>query len=274
VYSLPHFFLEVFVLSFLIHYILYLEIQPSEDLCISDLNRTESSPLRLQPTPADPAIMITPLWRQIDGSNLASNANRHGSIQSCEQTKPCRSIRSGQAGARVHHPITGKRQLLLRLARPGHRKRSRFRLLVRACLLSRRTTRFCANTITTATSATVITIATAVTDHCHRQSFLSLPRPSQQITASTNTRDTRHRGRPINPLDNIIFRLRALRNSLKTPRIQVTQATAAEPTTSTVRNFSILRALRNQFQQARTQMTTNSTDTWRFFPGRNSPSKA
>jgi hypothetical protein len=87
------------------------------------------------------------LWRQIDGSNLASNANRHGSIQSCEQTKPCRSIRSSQAGtqiaAKVHHPITAKRQLLLRLARPGHGKRSCFQLLARACLLFRRITRFC-----------------------------------------------------------------------------------------------------------------------------------
>jgi hypothetical protein len=100
------------------------------------------------------------------------------------------SIRSVQAGlkvgAKVHNPITGKRQLMLRLARRGHRKRSRFRLPARACLLSRRTTRIRTNTITT---------ATAVTDHNHRQSFLSLSRPSQQIPASTNTRDTRHRGR-------------------------------------------------------------------------------
>jgi hypothetical protein len=28
------------------------------------------------------------LWRQIDGSNFASNANQHGSIQRCEQSSP------------------------------------------------------------------------------------------------------------------------------------------------------------------------------------------
>jgi hypothetical protein len=79
---------------------------------------------------------------------------------------------------------------------------------------------------------------------------------------------------PINPIDNVISYLRALRASLQTPRTQVTQATAEEPTTSTVRTFSSLRELRNRFQQARTQPNTNSTDTWRFFPGHNSPSKA
>jgi hypothetical protein len=104
----------------------------------------------------------------VAGSNLASNANRHGSIQRCEQTKQGRSIRSGQAGskvgAKVHHPITGKRQLLLQLARHGHRKRSRFRLIARACLLSRWTTRFCTNTITTVASATVTVTATVTTD--------------------------------------------------------------------------------------------------------------
>jgi hypothetical protein len=76
----------------------------------------------------------------------------------------------------------------------------------------------------------------------------------------------------INPIDNIISRCRAPRDRLQTPRPQATQATAAEPTPSTVRTSSSLRALRNRFQQARTQLTTNSTDTWRFFPGRNSPS--
>jgi hypothetical protein len=54
----------------------------------------------------------------------------------------------------------------------NYRKRSRLRLIARACLLSRRTI-----------------------DHYLRQSFLSLSRPSQQITASTNARDTSHRGR-------------------------------------------------------------------------------
>jgi hypothetical protein len=46
-------------------------------------------------------------------------------------------------------------------------------------LLSRRTTRLCINTITITitTSATVTTLVTAVTDHYHRQSFLSLSRP-------------------------------------------------------------------------------------------------
>jgi hypothetical protein len=68
-------------------------------------------------------------------------------------------------------------------------------LIARAYLLPRRTTRFCTHTITTTSSTNVTTIATAVTDHCHRQSFLSLSRPSQQITASTNARDTSHRGR-------------------------------------------------------------------------------
>jgi hypothetical protein len=77
---------------------------------------------------------------------------------------------------------------------------------------------------------------------------------------------------PINPIDNLISRCRALRSRLQTPRTQATQATAAEPTTSTVSTFSSLRALRNRFQQARTQLNTNSTDTRRFFPGRNSPS--
>jgi hypothetical protein len=71
--------------------------------------------------------------------------------------------------------------------------------------------RFCTHTITTATSANVTTIATAVTDHYHRQYFLSLSRPPQQITASTNAHDTSHRGRTDQRIDNIISRCCALR---------------------------------------------------------------
>jgi hypothetical protein len=51
------------------------------------------------------------------------------------------------------------------------------------------------HTITTDTYTTYTTIATTATDHYHRQPFLSLSRPSQQITAFTNPRDTSHRGR-------------------------------------------------------------------------------
>jgi hypothetical protein len=110
----------------------------------------------------------------------------------------------------------------------------------------------------------------------------------------------------IAPTDNLLSRCRALRNRLQPPLSQVTQVTAEEPTTptantfsslhhalrnrfqntrsqetrahteepttSTVSAFSSLRALRNQFQPARTQPSTTSTNTWRFFPGRNSPS--
>jgi hypothetical protein len=95
----------------------------------------------------------------------------------------------------MHHPITAKRQPRLRLAWPGHDKRSGFQLLARACLLSRRITRFRTYTITTVTSANVTSIATAVTNHHHRQSFLSPFRPPQQTTAFTNARDASRRGR-------------------------------------------------------------------------------
>jgi hypothetical protein len=100
-----------------------------------------------------------------------------------------------EIGAKVHHPITAKRQLWLRLARPGHGKRSGFQLLARACLLSRRITLFCTHTITTAISTNITTIVTTATDHYHRQSFLSLSRPPQQTTAFTNARDASRRGR-------------------------------------------------------------------------------
>jgi hypothetical protein len=56
----------------------------------------------------------------------------------------------------------------------------------------------------------------------HRQSFLSLSRPSQQITASTNARDTSHRGRTDQSHRQFITRCRAIRNRLQTPRTQAT----------------------------------------------------
>jgi hypothetical protein len=71
---------------------------------------------------------------------------------------------------------------------------------------------------------------------------------------------------------NTLSHLRALRNRYQHPRSQETQATTEEPTTSTVSTFTRLRALRNRVLQARTQPYTILTDTWRFFPGRNSPS--
>jgi hypothetical protein len=46
---------------------------------------------------------------------------------------------------------------------------------------------------TTVTSANVTSNATAVTDHHHRQSFLSPSRPSQQNTVTMNPGDTSHR---------------------------------------------------------------------------------
>jgi hypothetical protein len=111
-----------------------------------------------------------------------------------------------KVGAKVHH---------LRLARPGHRKRSRFRRLTRACLLSRRTTRFCTNTITTATSVTVTTTATAVTidnlSSCCHVNRNRLQSPRTRATDATAEE-------PINPIDNIIYHLHAPRNSLQTPR--------------------------------------------------------
>jgi hypothetical protein len=45
------------------------------------------------------------------------------------------------------------------------------------------------------------------------------------------------------------------------PTTSETQATTEEPTTSTVSIFSRRRALRNEFQQARTQLNTISTNT-------------
>jgi hypothetical protein len=54
------------------------------------------------------------------------------------------------------------------------------------------------------------------------------------------------------------------------PRTQATQATTEEPTTSTVSDFSRLRGRHIRFQQARTQLNSISTDTWRFFPRGNS----
>jgi hypothetical protein len=56
-------------------------------------------------------------------------------------------------------------------------------------------------------------------------------------------------------MDNLIFRFRALCNRLQTPRTQATQATTAEPTSTTVGTFSSYRAMRDRFQQARTQPT-------------------
>jgi hypothetical protein len=106
-----------------------------------------------------------------------------------------------------------------------------FQLLARACLLPRQINRFCTHTITitittststsTSTTITNTNIATTATDHYHRQSFLSLSRPPQPTTTFTNARAAEE---PINPIDNIISRCRALRNRLQTPRIQATQA--------------------------------------------------
>jgi hypothetical protein len=75
-----------------------------------------------------------------------------------------------------------------------------------------------------------------------------------------------------NPLDNVIARMRALQTRFNTPRTQETQATTEEPTTPIDTTSSLLRAPRNRHQTARTQPSTTSTDTWRFFPGRTSPS--
>jgi hypothetical protein len=77
---------------------------------------------------------------------------------------------------------------------------------------------------------------------------------------------------PTNPLENAISRMRALRARFHTPRTQETQATMEEPNTSTDTTLSHLRAMRYRFRTARTQPSTTSTDTWRFFPGRNSSS--
>jgi uncharacterized protein (DUF849 family) len=77
---------------------------------------------------------------------------------------------------------------------------------------------------------------------------------------------------PITPTVNTLSSLRALHNRFQHPRSQETQVNTEEPTTSTVSTFSRLRALRNRFQPARTHPSETSTDTWRFFPGRNSPS--
>jgi hypothetical protein len=140
--------------------------------------------------------------------------------------------------------------------------RNCFQRLARARLLSRRTNIFC---------ATATITGTAATNHAHRQPLLSLSRPSQHITATTNPRCTKHRGRTAHSHRQYLL-------SLSRPSQQITDTTnpgdtshAEEPTTSTVSTFSSLREIRNRFQQARTHPTTNSTDTWRFFPGRNSP---
>jgi hypothetical protein len=76
---------------------------------------------------------------------------------------------------------------------------------------------------------------------------------------------------PTKPLEDAISRMRRAR--FQTPRTQETQATTEEPTIPTDTTFSHLRALRNRFRTARTQPCTTSTDTWRFFPGRNSSSQ-
>jgi hypothetical protein len=173
--------------------------------------------------------------------------------------------------------------------------RNCFQRLARARLLSRRTNIFC---------ATATITGTAATNHAHRQPLLSLSRPSQHITATTNPRCTKHRGRTAHSHRQYLLSLsrpsqhitattnprctkhrgrtahshRQYLLSLSRPSQQITDTTnpgdtshAEEPTTSTVSTFSSLRELRNRFQQARTHPTTNSTDTWRFFPGRNSP---
>jgi hypothetical protein len=68
------------------------------------------------------------------------------------------------------------------------------------------------------------------------------------------------------PPGNLISRCRALRNRLQSPRSQMTQDAAEEPTTTTGNSFSSHRALRNRFQHTRSQETqphtqepTNST---------------
>ena len=91
-----------------------------------------------------------------------------------------------------------------------------------------------------------------------------------QTPRSQATQDTAEE--PTNPLENAISRMRALRARFQTPRTQETQATSEESTTSSDTTFSHLRALRNRFPTARTQPSTTSTDTWLFFPGRNSSS--
>jgi hypothetical protein len=141
-----------------------------------------------------------------------------------------------------------------------------FQRLARARLLSRRTNRLCATTITTPLSPPPpITPIDNLFSRCHALRNRLQP-PRTHATRATAEE-------PITPIDNILSRCRALRNRSQTPRTQVTQATAEEPTTSTVTTFSSVCAPRNRFQQARTQPNTNSTDTWRFFPGRNGTSK-
>jgi hypothetical protein len=91
-----------------------------------------------------------------------------------------------------------------------------------------------------------------------------------QTRISQATQDTAEEA--TNPLENVNSRIRALGARFHTPRTEETQATTEEPTTPTDTTFSHLRVLRNRFRKARTQRSTTSTDTWRFFPGRNSSS--
>ncbi len=89
--------------------------------------------------------------------------------------------------------------------------------------------------------------------------------PRSQVTQDTTEE-------PTTPTANVFSSLRALRNRFQHPRSQETQENTEETTNSPVSTFSRIRAMGNQFQQARTQPSTTSTDTWRFFPGRNRPS--
>jgi hypothetical protein len=99
------------------------------------------------------------------------------------------------------------------------------------------------------------------TDHSHTQYLLLirniLQPPRTQVTQATTEED---------PTTSTVNNPSLDYAPSATNRSQETQAPTEDPTTSTVSTFSRLRALRNRFQQARTQPNSISIDTWRFLP--------